>query len=62
MESWKVLTHIFFISANNRTRKALKNKRFLQGIIALLILANFTVFVAILKKKAKKGRHDDDGV
>jgi len=44
------------------TRKALRNKRFLQGIIALLILANITAFVAILKKKSKKGRYDDDGV
>lgn len=56
----------YFVEAKDilkqMTRKALKNKRFLQGIIALLILANFTVFVAILKKKSKKGRHDDDGV
>jgi hypothetical protein len=51
-----------FIRTTNRTRKALRNKRFLQGIIALLILANFTVFVAILKKKTKKGRYDDDVV
>lgn len=36
------------------TRKALKNKRFLQGIIAILIVANMVAFAAIIMKKRKK--------
>jgi hypothetical protein len=42
----------------NRSRKALRNKRFLKGIIALLILANIIVFVS--KVKRKRGRSPDD--
>mmetsp|Transcript_6201 Transcript_6201/g.7853 ORF Transcript_6201/g.7853 Transcript_6201/m.7853 type:complete len:220 (-) Transcript_6201:155-814(-) len=33
--------------------KTLRNKRFLQGIIVILILANIVVFIAIVKKKLK---------
>jgi len=37
------------------SRKALRNKMFLYGIIGLLIVANFFVLVAIIKKKIGKG-------
>lgn len=36
------------------TRKALKNKRFLQGIVVVLVLANIIAFMAIIMKKRKK--------
>jgi len=37
-------------SLDTMTRKALRNKRFLQGIIVILAIANIVVFIAILKK------------
>eukprot|EP01083_Nonionella_stella_P076643 208958_1 len=51
------------------TRKAMRNKRFLQGVVALLVVANILVFIADVKKKLGRGRRsggadgsaDDDG-
>lgn len=48
----------------------MRNKRFLQAVIALLIIANIIVFIADVKKKLGRGRRsggadvgsaDDDG-
>jgi len=41
----------------HRTRKALRNKRFLQGVVVVLVIANILVFIADVKKKLGKRKN-----